>query len=106
LNNVTKPIGRSTLFKKGPLTAERQKRHRKKLKAVRSAEVRRRIANRQWEEEALQYRPAHAGITYYRMVTMKPGELVTLWQPERRPGGCLRPGDNPENKRGDPKIAP
>jgi hypothetical protein len=80
-------MGRPTLFKKGALTpAERQKRHRKKLKAERSGEVRKRIANRQREEEALQYLPAPPGITYYREVTIRPEHVGrTVWRPTRRP---------------------
>jgi hypothetical protein len=47
-------MGRQPVLKKGPMTAaERQRRHRKKLRAQQSAEVRQQMAKRSRDKSAL-----------------------------------------------------
>jgi hypothetical protein len=79
-------MGRPPVFKKGPMTAaERQRRHRKKLRTQRSAEARRNIAKRNWDGNALKYMPMPPGITYWHQVAIRASQEVTVWQPDRVP---------------------
>ena len=78
-------MGRKPIGKKPMTPAERQRRHRKRLKTTRSAEVRKKLAAKARDERAMLYDPMTPGITVWCKVRIKAGEEVEIWQPKTRP---------------------
>ncbi len=85
-------MGRKPIGKKPMTSAERQRRRRKRLKADRSAEVRKKMAAKANEERALAYNPMPPGITVWFKKRMKAGEVAEIWQPKTRPLAAFQDG--------------
>ncbi len=83
-------MGRKPIGKKPMTPAERQRRHRKRLKTTRSAEVRKKLAAKARDNRAMLYVPMPPGITVWRKVRIKAGEEVEIWQPKTRPLAAVR----------------
>ncbi len=85
-------MGRKPIGKKPMTPAERQRRHRKRLKTGRSTEVRKKLAAKARDERALQYNPMPPGITVWYKKRMKAREVAEIWQPRTRPLAAFQDG--------------
>ncbi len=85
-------MGRKPIGKKPMTPAERQRRHRKRLKTERSAEVRKKLAAKARDERALQYNPMPPGITVWYKKRMKANEEFDAWIPRTRPIAAVQDG--------------
>ncbi len=83
-------MGRKPIGKKPMTPAERQRRHRKRLKTKRSTEVRKKLAAKARDERALLYVPMPPGVTVWRKVRIKAREEVKIWQPTTRPLAAIQ----------------
>ena len=85
-------MGRNPIGKKPMTPAERQQRRRKRLKADRSAEVRKKLVGKARDERALAYNPMPPRITVWFKKRMKAGEVAEIWQPRTRPLAAFQDG--------------
>ncbi len=85
-------MGRNSIGKKPMTPAERQRRRRKRLKADRSAEVRKKSAAKARDERALQYNPMPPGITVWFKKRIRANEEFEAWIPRTRPLAAFQDG--------------